>query len=115
MLVQLHIENYALVDRLVVEFGPGLNVLTGETGAGKSMIVRALGLVLGQRAHADILRSDDTPTLVEALFDVSAQPHVHGLLHALGIEGNDPHLLVKRMVTKGGSRCYINANLATLT
>jgi DNA repair protein RecN (Recombination protein N) len=114
MLVQLHIENYALVDRLVVEFGPGLNVLTGETGAGKSMIVGALGLVLGQRAHADILRSDDTPTLVEALFDVSAQPHVHELLHTLGIEETDSHLLVKRIVTKGGSRCYINANLATL-
>ena len=115
MLVQLHIENYALVDRLVVEFGPGLNVLTGETGAGKSMIVGALGLVLGQRAHADILRSDDTPTLVEALFDVSAQPQVQELLHTLGIEDNDSHLLVKRIVTKGGSRCYINANLATLT
>lgn len=115
MLVQLHIENYALIDRVVVEFGPGLNVLTGETGAGKSMIVGALGLVLGQRAHADVLRPDEKPVLVEALFDVSTHPHLHELLHTLGIEVHDPHLLVKRLVTRGGSRCYINANLATLT
>ena len=51
MLVQLHIENYALIDRVVLEFGPGFNVLTGETGAGKSMIIGALGLILGQRAQ----------------------------------------------------------------
>jgi DNA repair protein RecN (Recombination protein N) len=115
MLVQLHIENYALIDQVVLEFGPGLNVLTGETGAGKSMLVGALGLVLGQRAHADVLRPDDKPALVEALFDISSHPHLHELLHALGLAVNDPHLLVKRLVTRGGSRCYLNANLATLT
>ena len=64
MLVQLHIENYALIDRVVVEFGPGLNILTGETGAGKSMIMGALGLVLGQRASTDVIRTSGKPTRV---------------------------------------------------
>lgn len=114
MLVQLHIENFALIDRVVIEFGPGLNILTGETGAGKSMIVGALGLVLGQRAHADMLRSEDAAILVEALFDMSSHPHVHPVLDRLGIEHPDPFLLLKRVITKNGSRCYINANLATL-
>ncbi len=114
MLVQLHIENYALVDRAVVEFGPGFNVLTGETGAGKSMIIGALGLALGQRAHTDMLRADDKPTLVEALFDVAAYPHLSELLHALGITVEDATLLLKRVLTKSGSRCYINAQLATV-
>jgi DNA repair protein RecN (Recombination protein N) len=115
MLVQLHIENYALIDQVVVEFGPGFNVLTGETGAGKSMIIGALGLVLGQRAHTDVLRTPDKPTLVEALFDISSRPDLLAILQARGLEMQEPILLLKRVLTKNGSRCYINANLATLT
>lgn len=114
MLVQLHIENYALVERVVVEFGPGFNVLTGETGAGKSLIIGALGLVLGQRAHTDVLRADDRPTLVEALFDIAAYPHLPAFFHALGITVEDSSLLLKRVLTRSGSRCYINAQLATV-
>jgi DNA repair protein RecN (Recombination protein N) len=115
MLAQLHIENYAIIDRIVVDFGPGLNVLTGETGAGKSMIVGALGLILGQRAHTEVVRTDDKPTLVEALFDISAYPQLLELLATLGIETDEPYLLLKRLVTRNSSRCYVNANLATLT
>jgi DNA repair protein RecN (Recombination protein N) len=115
MLVQLHIENYALIDQVVVEFGPGFNVLTGETGAGKSMIIGALGLVLGQRAHTDVLRTPDKPTLVEALFDISDRSDLLAMLQARGIEVQESTLLLKRVLTKHGSRCYINANLATLT
>jgi DNA repair protein RecN (Recombination protein N) len=115
MLVQLHIENYAIIDRIVVDFGPGLNVLTGETGAGKSMIVGALGLILGQRAHTEVVRADDRPTLVEALFDISPYPRLLEVLADLGIETSEPYLLLKRLVTRNSSRCYVNANLATLT
>jgi DNA repair protein RecN (Recombination protein N) len=97
-----------------VEFGPGFNVLTGETGAGKSMIIGALGLALGQRAHADMLRADAKPTLVEALFDITAYPHLPELFHTLGITIDDATLLLKRVLTKSGSRCYINAQLATV-
>lgn len=115
MLVQLHIENYALIDRVVVEFGSGLNVLTGETGAGKSLIVDALGLVLGQRAHTDMVPPDGSPAVIEALFDLSDARPVYSLLHALAIEPDDAALLLKRVVTRSGSRCYINANLATVS
>ena len=83
MLVQLHIENYALIDHVVVEFGPGLNVLTGETGTGKSMIIGALGLVLGQRASTDVVGSRQKSTLVEALFDITERPDVQGTLRDL--------------------------------
>jgi DNA repair protein RecN (Recombination protein N) len=114
MLVQLHIENYALIDHVVVEFGPGLNILTGETGAGKSMIMDALGLVLGQRANTDVIRTQGQPTLIEALFDVTDYPQLRQLLQTLDIESEDAQLLLKRVVTKRGSRCYVNANLATL-
>src|SRR5687767_10455461 len=100
MLVQLHIENYALIDHVVLEFGPGLNVLTGETGAGKSMIVGALGLVLGQRAQTDLVRAEDKPMLIEALFDLSASPHLRQVLATLGVETDDAALLLKRLVTK---------------
>lgn len=114
MLVQLHIENYALIDRVVVEFGPGLNILTGETGAGKSMIMGALGLVLGQRASTDVIRTSGKPTRVEALFDISECPQLRQLLHMLDIEVDDATLLLKRVIHKKGSRCYVNTHLATL-
>ena len=115
MLAQLHIENYALIDRVVVEFGPGLNILTGDTGAGKSMIMGALGLVLGQRASTDVIRTSGKPTRVEALFDISDCPQQRQLLHMLDIEADDATLLLKRVVHKKGSRCYVNTHLATLT
>ncbi|PON16954.1 DNA repair protein RecN [Candidatus Entotheonella serta] len=115
MLAQLQIENYALIDRVVVEFGPGLNILTGETGAGKSMIMGALGLVLGQRASTDVIRNSGKPTRVEALFDISECPQLRQLLHMLDLEADDATLLLKRVVHKKGSRCYVNTHLATLT
>jgi DNA repair protein RecN (Recombination protein N) len=114
MLVQLHIENYALIDHVVVEFGPGFNVLTGETGAGKSLIIGALGLVLGQRAQTDMIREPGRRTLVEALFDIASYPDLQQRLKTLDIAVDDTNLLLKRVMTKNGSRCYINANLATL-
>lgn len=114
MLAQLHIENYALIDRVVVEFGPGLNILTGETGAGKSMIMGALGLVLGQRASADVICTSGKPTRVEALFDISEHAQLRQLLHMLDVETDEPTLLLKRVINKKGSRCYVNSHLATL-
>lgn len=114
MLVQLHIENFALVEHVVVEFGAGFNVLTGETGAGKSLIIGALGLALGQRAHTDMLATDGRPTLVEALFDLTASPQLPETLTAMGLTVTEPTLLLKRVLTKSGSRCFINMQLATV-
>src|SRR5262249_33112923 len=114
MLVQLHIENYALVERAAVEVGPGFNVLTGETGAGKSPIIAAVGLAPGQRAHPGMLRVDDKPSLVEALFDIAAYPHLPEFFNTFGVTVDETTLLLKRVLTRSGSRCYINAQLATV-
>ncbi|MDQ2800548.1 MAG: AAA family ATPase, partial [Armatimonadota bacterium] len=70
MLVELHVTNFALIDRLNLTFGAGLNILTGETGAGKSIIIDALGLALGGRAGADLVRTGASKATVEAVFDL---------------------------------------------
>ena len=71
MLLELSIKNVALIDELRVEFAPGLNVLTGETGAGKSILVDSVNLMLGGRAERDIVRTGTDKAVVQALFDVS--------------------------------------------
>lgn len=114
MLTDLNIKNFAIIDALHVAFRPGLNVLTGETGAGKSIIIDAVNLVLGGRASADLIRTGEEDAVVEALFDLS--PHA-GLLAGLadmGVEC-DGELLVKRVVSRSGkNRVFINGGLSNL-
>ncbi len=74
MLVELHVTNFALIDHLDLTFGAGLNILTGETGAGKSIIIDALGLALGERAGADLVRTGANKATVEAVFDLTHAP-----------------------------------------
>ena len=69
MLIEMRLENYAVIDNLVVEFGPGLNLLTGETGAGKSILVDALALLLGDKASSDVIRDGTERAMVSALFE----------------------------------------------
>ena len=71
MIKQLHISNYALIDRLDIEFGDGLTIITGETGAGKSIILGALSLILGDRADSKAIRDTSAKTIVEATFDIA--------------------------------------------
>ena len=98
MLRFLRISHLAVIDSLEIEFEPGLNVLTGETGAGKSMLVEAVGLLLGGRASADLVRTGEETAIVEALFDVG--------------EGE---LLVRREITaQGRSRAFVNGSLTTV-
>jgi DNA repair protein RecN (Recombination protein N) len=114
MLVELHIENLAIIEHLRVDFNHGLNVLTGETGAGKSIILNALNLILGDRVKDDIIRSHEDEGVVEALFDISAKPLVRQWLGEKGIEAEDT-LVIKRVVSrKDKTKIYINGNLATL-
>ena len=70
MLLELRVENYAVIDNVVVEFAPGLNLLTGETGAGKSILIDALALLLGEKASSDIIRHGADKAVVSAVFDV---------------------------------------------
>src|SRR5689334_1857302 len=103
MLRFLRIRNLAVIESVDVEFEPGFNVLTGETGAGKSIVVEAVGLLLGARASADLVRTGETQASIEAIFEEA------------GAAGAEPHeLVIRRDITNNGrSRSFINGALAT--
>ena len=116
MLVELHVTNFALIDRLDLTFGAGLNILTGETGAGKSIIIDALGLALGGRAGADLIRTGAVKATVEAVFDLTCAPgEVRRRLAEAGLDGGeeeDTLLVTRELVRAGGkSQCRINGRL----
>lgn len=113
MLLELSIQNLVLIERLTVEFGEGFNVLTGETGAGKSMLVDALGLVLGGRARPDVVRTGEKEAEVEARFEVGPGSRVLSLLAEAGIPC-DGELVVRRVVqAEGRSRAFLNGRAST--
>ena len=116
MLVSLAVRDLVLIDGLVLELGDGLNVLSGETGAGKSILVDALALVLGGRANPELVRTGRDAAEVEALFDLAAAPAVRKSLEEAGLldaEGSS-ELVVRRVVGVGGrSKAYVNGRLVT--
>ncbi|MGE0886417.1 MAG: DNA repair protein RecN [Blastocatellales bacterium] len=115
MLRFLNIANFALIDSLQIEFQPGLNVLSGETGSGKSIIIDALGLLLGERGSQDVIRTGETKSIVEGVFDCQGNEPLIDLLSEAGIGISDEDLIVKREVnTNGRGRIFINNQLATL-
>jgi DNA repair protein RecN (Recombination protein N) len=115
MLETLHIRNFALVDDLIIPWKPGLNVLTGETGAGKSIIVDAMSLLLGERAAATSIRSGEQAADIEAVFDISACLPVKDLLESLELDGSQDELLLRRVIAADGkSRCFLNTSVVTL-
>jgi len=115
MLTDLSITNVAIIDSLRLSFKPGLTMLTGETGAGKSIIIDAVGLIMGGRASAELLRSGEDEAVVEALFDVSALPELKLLLSESGFQCDD-ELLIKRSLSRAGkNRIFINGAMATLS
>ncbi|MDD2365071.1 MAG: DNA repair protein RecN [Desulfuromonadaceae bacterium] len=115
MLTDLTIKNVAIIDTLHISLKPGLTVLTGETGAGKSIIIDAVGLIMGGRASADLIRSGEDEAVVEAVFDVSCHPEIKAKLDAAGFAGYD-ELLIKRSLTRTGkNRIFINGSISTLT
>jgi DNA repair protein RecN (Recombination protein N) len=119
MLKELNIKNIAIIDQLRVEFAPGLNVFTGETGAGKSIVVDALNLALGERASAELIRTGSQEAVVEAAFELNGRvsAEITGLLSEQGIEldpGED--LIIRRVLSSSGkNKVYINGSLANLT
>jgi DNA repair protein RecN (Recombination protein N) len=115
MLSELRIRNFALIDRLTVRLGPGLNVLTGETGAGKSIIVGALSLLLGERASADVVRAGEDRASVEGVFDVAGRADVAAILDERGIDPDDDGLLVlkREVAVEGRNRAWVNGSPTT--
>jgi len=108
MLKTLYIKNYALIEELTVGFERGLNIITGETGAGKSIIIDALSLVLGERAETDAVRKGAEKAIVEASFDVGGNKKLKFLLEKYGIEFSDELILRREVSVKGQSRSFIN-------
>ncbi len=115
MLKELGITNFAIIDRLNLAFHDGLNVISGETGAGKSILIGAIGLLLGDRASSDLIRSDEDSAIVEAAFDIGPYKLLQARLNAMGFRPGR-ELVVKRVVSRSGkNRVYIDGNLATVT
>ncbi|MEJ2490902.1 MAG: DNA repair protein RecN [Desulfuromonadales bacterium] len=114
MLLDLIITNFAIIDRLEIAFAEGFNVMTGETGAGKSIILDAVGLLLGDRARPDLVRAGATEATVQAQFDLAGLDTVQDRIRQVGF-AVDEELVLRRIVQSGGrSRAYINGNLTTL-
>ncbi len=113
MLKQLHIENYAIIDQLDLELGNGLSIITGETGAGKSILLGALGLILGNRADSKVLFNAEKKCIVEAIFDISGYEVVEYLKEEELYEGDE--LIIRREIASNGkSRAFINDTPTTL-
>lgn len=116
MLIELRIRDYAVLDDVSLDLRPGLNVLSGETGAGKSILVGALSLLMGERASSESVREGSTRAVVEGLFDVSGHPGVLARLDDLGIEVEEGLLVLKREVaSEGRNRAWVNGSPATAT
>lgn len=115
MLLELNIRNLAIIDSLRLEFGEGLNVFTGETGAGKSIIIDAIDLILGDRARTDLISTGSDELSVEALFDITGMTKVKSVLEEAGIPVDGDDLIVKRVIARSGrNKVYINSALSTL-
>ncbi len=114
MLAYLRIKNLAVVDDVALELSPGLTVFTGETGAGKSMILGGLGLVLGERAALDRVRAGADRAVVEAAFTAPRDPVLVDELAEAGLTAEDGSIVVRRVITASGSRAYVNDQLVSL-
>lgn len=115
MLTDLTIKNVAIIETLHIGFKKGLTVLTGETGAGKSIIIDAVGLIMGNRASGDMIRSGEEEAVVEALFDISELPDIRQLLIEAGFDAEND-LLIKRSISRSGkNKIFINGGMATLS
>ena len=120
MLIELTIQNFAIIDDLALKFAPGFNVLTGETGAGKSIILDAVSLLLGGRASNEEIRSGEAAAVVEGLFVLTpgrTRDAIQSVIDREELQGDSvDHLLLAREVRRGGRNiCRVNGHLTTLT
>jgi DNA repair protein RecN (Recombination protein N) len=115
VLTELRVRDLAVIADVALPLNPGLNVLTGETGAGKSMLVDALALLLGERASADIVRPGAPRTVVEAVFEVPANPALAAAADAVGVDLEDGRLVVRREINaEGRNRAWANGSPTTV-
>ena len=118
MLVELRLENYAVIDNVVVAFASGLNLLTGETGAGKSILIDALTLLLGEKASTDVIRSGADRAVISAVFEIesSASKTIARILEENGLDSESDSVILRREIAQGGKgRVFVNNQPATVT
>lgn len=116
MLTHLVIRNFAIIDRLEIPFEVGLTVMTGETGAGKSIIVDALNLLLGGRASTDVIRTDEDSAVVEGIFDLAEPDRLNAMLTERGIETLESQVVIRRVVSRSGrNKVFVNGSLTTVS
>ena len=106
MLQKLHIQNYAIIDELGIDFNDKLNIITGETGAGKSILMGALSLILGERADSSVLQQKDKKCVVDGFFKTNDQ--VKEFLKANDLDGDDELVIRREITANGKSRAFIN-------
>ena len=115
MLAELRLENYAVIDNVAVEFASGLNLLTGETGAGKSILIDALALLLGEKVSADVIRTGADRAVVSAVFELESAKTVTRILEDNGIDTEEDSLILRREIAPSGKgRVFVNNQPATV-
>ncbi len=114
MLTNLYIKNFALIEELSIEFSKGLTIITGETGAGKSILIGALNQVLGIRANTDLVRSGSNKAIIEAVLVPENPQRVKHVLEEAGLDADEEVLLRREISAKGQSRCFVNDSPCTL-
>src|SRR5919199_2839505 len=116
MLLELTLKNFAVIDNLSIAFDKGLNIITGETGTGKSVIVDAINIILGEKASSDLIKSGRDEAQIEALLDVTENTGLKDKLDSFGFGAEEDELVIKRVISrKGRSRIFINGSIATFS
>ncbi|MGE4133330.1 MAG: DNA repair protein RecN [Bdellovibrionales bacterium] len=116
MLMELKVKNFAIIENLSLNFRAGLNVLSGETGAGKSILLKSLSLLMGDKADSDIIRTGVDQAVIEGYFDLSSRPDVVSVLEEMGIESGEDTLVVRRILSQQGKgKIYLNGALCPLS
>ena len=114
LLLELRVENYAVIDNVVVEFGPGLNLLTGETGAGKSILIDALALLLGEKASTDVVRHGCDKAIISAVFETEGKA-LPQILEENGLDSDADQVILRReILATGKARVFVNNQPATV-
>ena len=114
MLKTLYIRDFAIIDELTVEFAGGLNIITGETGAGKSILIEALRLLLGERASAEDVRQGRNKAVVEGFISIERNDAVHRILLENGYDDGDELIIRREVAARGGSRAFLNDSPAPI-
>ena len=116
MLLELKVANFAIIDNVHIQFRNGLNILSGETGAGKSILLKSLGLLMGEKATVDSVRTGAETAIIEGSFDITGRSDIRDRLNAMGVDCPDDMIIVRRIVSGASkSRVYINGALSTLS